>query len=572
MFLASSLNDKLKKTMNEVDPEQVKTCLFPYEKPPTNGAVITIHKHDPNSKLDSDQLFNLSKEEWEKTFTIPKLHNKWKEKINVNFNPSFKKISDDVMPKKVREAKLYIKDSVDPDNLELKKNKRWNNSVNPNEKIRPELKKTIFEATHKLNNYRVVPLKEKKIEEGTDSRNYMYINGEKWNNSTLFEDYEKQFLNTISGENAFENTKRYWRATAYDRLNENIIPISNNRRHFEEPRFYKKYLTPLQNTNYKLQTMRKVKEITSLERERILKKVIQENPASCEEKINLLTNKQMYNTYQEKFNELTGKSKSLTQKNFFKKDWKDEELVDKVKTLNNWKNIKWFKPFKGENDYNDKNFKRRELLKPLVTKGCAIAKEEDNIKTKLEEEYKKEIKKKLLQKRNKTILSIEPISTKNSLLESKYPLDKKEYEIQVKKSIEDKKNYKRNKSNDNIKEIDESKENDFIIQDDNAIIPVTQPYSNKYFLQAYKTVTLEDLKDKKRKRKNEQWVEYEYSHFGTYREFEFSDKIYTDIEVGKFKIKKEKIKAWSCCMNTDEFSKGCRKIRINKLKWNLDSA
>jgi hypothetical protein len=572
MFLASSLNDKLKKTMNEVDPEQVKTCLFPYEKPPTNGAVITIHKHDPNSKLDSDQLFNLSKEEWEKTFTIPKLHNKWKEKINVNFNPSFKKISDDVMPKKVREAKLYIKDSVDPDNLELKKNKRWNNSVNPNEKIRPELKKTIFEATHKLNNYRVVPLKEKKIEEGTDSRNYMYINGEKWNNSTLFEDYEKQFLNTISGENAFENTKRYWRATAYDRLNENIIPISNNRRHFEEPRFYKKYLTPLQNTNYKLQTMRKVKEITSLERERILKKVIQENPASCEEKINLLTNKQMYNTYQEKFNELTGKSKSLTQKNFFKKDWKDEELVDKVKTLNNWKNIKWFKPFKGENDYNDKNFKRRELLKPLVTKGCAIAKEEDNIKTKLEEEYKKEIKKKLLQKRNKTILSIEPISTKNSLLESKYPLDKKEYEIQVKKSIEDKKNYKRNKSNDNIKEIDESKENDFIIQDDNAIIPVTQPYSNKYFLQAYKTVTLDDLKEKKRKRKNDQWIEYQYSHFGTYREFEFTDKIYTDIEIGKFKTKKEKIKAWSCCMNTDEFSKGCRKIRINKLKWNLDNA
>ena len=572
MFLASSLNDKLKKTMNEVDPEQVKTCLFPYQKPPTNGAVITIHKHDPSSKLDSEQLFNLSKEEWEKTFTIPKLHNKWKEKINVNFNPSFKKISDDVMPKNVREAKLYIKDSVDPDNLEIKKNKRWNSSVNPNEKIRPELKKTIFEATHKLNNYRVVPLKEKKIEEGIDSRNFMFINGEKWNNSTLLEDNEKLLLNTISGENAFENSKRYWRATAYDRINEYIFPISYNRRHFEEPRFYKKYLTPLQNTNFKLQTMRKVKEITSLERERILKKVIKENPASCEEKINLLTDRQMYNTYQDKFNELTGKSKSLTQKNFFKKDWKDEELVDKIKTLNNWNNIKWFKPFKGENDYNDKNFKRRELLKPLVTKGCAIAKEEDNIKTKLEEEYKKEIKKKLLQKRNKTILSIEPISTKNSLLESKYPLDKKEYEIQVKKSIEDKKNYKRNKSNDNIKEIDESKENDFIIQDDNAIIPVTQPYSNKYFLQAYKTVTLEDLKDKKRKRKNEQWVEYEYSHFGTYREFEFSDKIYTDIEIGKFKIKKEKIKAWSCCMNTDEFSKGCRKIRINKLKWNLDSA
>ena len=38
-----------------------------------------------------------------------------------------------------------------------------------------------------LNNFQVVPLKEKFIEEGIDSRNYMYINGEKWNNSTLFE-------------------------------------------------------------------------------------------------------------------------------------------------------------------------------------------------------------------------------------------------------------------------------------------------------------------------------------------------------------------------------------------------
>ena len=573
MFLASSLNDKLKKTMNEVEPEFNQTSLFPYKKPPSNGAVITIHKHDPNTKLTSEELFNLTNEEWEKTFTLPKLRNKWKEKINVNFKQNFKKIPDDVMPENVKEARLYIKDFVDPDNLEIKKNKRWNNSVNPREKLRPELKKTIFEATHKLNDFIVVPLREKKnIEEGVDSRNFMYYKGEKWNNSTLFEDYEKKFLNTVSGENAFENTKRYWRNTNFDRINENIIPISNNRKHFEEPRYYKKYMSPLQETNFKLNTMRKVKEILSLERERVTKKILHDNPGNEKffEKINSLTNKEMYHTYQEKFNELTGKSKSLTQKNFFKKDWKDEELVDKVKTLSNWKNIKWFKPFKGENDKNDKNFKKRELLKPLVTKGSAIAKEEFNIKAKLEEDYKKEIKKQLLQKRNKTILHIEHMPTKNSLKESKYPLDKKAYDIQIKKSIEDRKTYKRNKSNDNINE--EEKEQDLIIQDDNAIVPLSQPYSNKYFLQAYKTVTLDDLKEKNRKRKNEQWIEYQYSHFGTYREFEFSDKIYTDPDVGKFKVKKEKIKAWSCCMNTDEFSKGCRKIRINKLKWNLDNA
>ena len=86
-------------------------------------------------------------------------------------------------------------------------------------------------------------------------------------------------------------------------------------------------MSPLQETNFKLNTMRKVKEILSLERERVTKKILHDNPGNEKffEKINSLTNKEMYHTYQEKFNELTGKSKSLTQKNFFKKDWKDEE-------------------------------------------------------------------------------------------------------------------------------------------------------------------------------------------------------------------------------------------------------
>ena len=121
MFLASSLNDKLKKTMNEVDPEFNQTSVFPYKKPHSNGAVITIHKHDPTTQYTSEELMNLTNEEWEKTFTLPKLYNKWKEKINVNFQQNFKKISDDVMPEKVKEARSYIKDFVDPDNLEIKK-------------------------------------------------------------------------------------------------------------------------------------------------------------------------------------------------------------------------------------------------------------------------------------------------------------------------------------------------------------------------------------------------------------------------------------------------------------------
>ena len=124
MFLASSLNDKLKKTMKEVDPQSIQKCFFPYEKPPPNPAVIIVHKHDENNELDSNQLDNLTDKEWQRTFSIPKLHNKWKEKLKLNFNPLYKKISDNVMSEKVKKAKLFIKDSVDQDNLELKKNKR----------------------------------------------------------------------------------------------------------------------------------------------------------------------------------------------------------------------------------------------------------------------------------------------------------------------------------------------------------------------------------------------------------------------------------------------------------------
>ena len=97
MFLVSSLNDKLKRTMIEMDPDQNQTCQFPYEKRPTNGAVITVHKHDPNNEFDSQKLSNLTKKDWESTFTLPKLRKKWKEKINVSFDPNHKKISDDIV-------------------------------------------------------------------------------------------------------------------------------------------------------------------------------------------------------------------------------------------------------------------------------------------------------------------------------------------------------------------------------------------------------------------------------------------------------------------------------------------
>jgi hypothetical protein len=83
---------------------------------------------------------------------------------------------------------------------------------------------------------------------------------------------------------------------------------------------------------------------------------------------------------------------------------------------------------------------------------------------------------------------------------------------------------------------------------------------------------IKEWKEKRNKRKNEQWIEYKYIHLGKYREFEFKKKVINENEIGKVKIEKEKVKCWSCCMNTDENARGCKKIRINRLKWNLDNA
>ena len=455
MFLVSSLNDKLKRTMIEMDPDQNQTCQFPYEKRPTNGAVITVHKHDPNNEFDSQKLSNLTKKDWESTFTLPKLRKKWKEKINVSFDPNHKKISDDIVSEKTKEAKAFVKDLIDPDNLEIK-NKRWNASVNPQVSNYPDLKKTLFEVTQGLNNFQVVPLKEKQIEEGTDSRNSLYVNGDKWNNSTLFENWEKKFLSQTTRDNAIENTIKYWKNTEYERFNESMLPISEERKKLEAPRYFHRYKTPVQDTKYRYQTMQKVKDLTWLEREKITKKVLHNNPGCA-------------------------------------------LFPEKIKTLQEWKDIGWFKPISteaGSPRIKGKEAIRRELLKPLVTKGTSIMKEEENIKTKIAEEFKKKLKLELLQKKSRNYLSLNPKDNEqnnlNTLRTSKYPIDKNTYDKLV-KSTEDNKSPEHTIDNQR-KSSDNLKDTTLILPNENNIIPIMQPLTTKYFLDAYKKVTLEDLK------------------------------------------------------------------------------
>ena len=69
-------------------------------------------------------------------------------------------------------------------------------------------------------------------------------------------------------------------------------------KNFVSPRYYKRYRIPKQLFNYFLWNYAKVKNLTLLEREKVLKNLILNYP----EKINILSIKELKELYNEKFN------------------------------------------------------------------------------------------------------------------------------------------------------------------------------------------------------------------------------------------------------------------------------
>ena len=606
MFLANSFKEKLKRSYLEGQMDTITSTsthrYMPNKKDPRvlfsfKDSLKNIPGYSSTSNLNTQQLQALDKKEWENTFTLKKLHLKWGGKTELDFEPNFKKFTDDVMYPRAKPAKEYIKNLRDPDILELKK-KYWNISTNTKEKYRPELKKTLFEVQKGLKDFKIVPIKEKKVYEGVDTRDYMTIDGKTWNVSNLI---DKRQLNSERKENltiAQENSIRYWKENEENRQEERPFPLDEDRKKIEIIRYFKKYRSPYQQTIDFYNTMDKVKNMSFIEKENIEKNVKFNNPGLLPrypEKVNALVFKGLKDIYKDKYNELTGKlskeelKKRQLEQNKFK--WNDKDLANKITAINKLNNSGILDLDIDKNSSairlsKSQNKLKTNILLPLVVKGNEIELEQEKIKEKLEAEYKR-------QKKLQMLLEAKTFKKKrsNDKFISKYPLSQKEYDF--KKTME--KKLSMDFSNQNEDKLD--KKIEFItstspnINHETATSILNEISKNSdcgpHFLEAYSTIAGKEFaRIYSLEKKNKEKLKYEYTHPGTFREFAFMEKVKKEktnntnhqshhLNDGSIKseddndyeVKKVKIKMWSCCMNSDPNSPGCQKKAIKFFKY-----
>ena len=615
MFLANSLKEKLKRDYIEGETES-DGPLFRYEPPPKNPKVLLNFNENAKSdkstefsssfRISPHQLQSFDKKEWERAFSLERLHDRWKKRVIIDFDYKYKKFPDGCSFKGVKEKKAIINDFRDPDILCLK-SRKWNISTAAREKYKPELNKILFQEKHGLGEFMVVPLKIPHPPEGTDSRNKSEIDGNIWNVSNLPDRNELIDKDNQELFEAKENTIKYWKKNEYDRYNQKALPISNERKKIEVIRYYKRYRTPVQKSIDYQNVMDKVKESTVFQKENVIKKVKRNNPGMehYPEKINALVFKEMYNTYKDKYNELIGNlpkeelKRRQMEKNKFK--WNDKDLVNKITAINKYTNTgifddvsnnltfdknqkkenedenelaKTFEQNKPPNEQPKINLHRSQslnysnnILLPLVIKGNEINKEEEHIQEKLEEEYKKEQKRKLLLESKRFIRKMYV-----DKFESKYPISKIEYN-----------NSKI--ANDTKDLTDTLKRNKTFIMSSTNLTPdeintmneiSKSSECNPHFLEAYSKIARQEFEKMHRniKKEKESNLEYSYSHPGIYRTFNFIEKIsrikrdITGEETTEIIPQKKSESFWSCCMNSDKDSQGCKKIVSKKFKWN----
>ena len=630
MFLANSLKEKLRRNYLESDNlEAIERIKYPYQPRKKDPRVLLTFRQKgdgenqdsliPQTFFSTQKLQSLDRKEWESTFTLEKLHSEWKTRVNLDFENNYKKFADDFVLPGVKEAKEKIKESVNPDKLELKK-KKWNISVNIKDDVKPELSKKLFEIENGFKDFKVIPPKIQEVEEGVDTRDHLELDGKTWDLSNQIDIKELKEEGKKKLFNAKENSIKYWRNSDEMRQNEDAFPISEDRKKLEVIRYFKKYRTPYQKNVDYYKTMQKIKRDTFIEREEAEKKVRYKNPGAdmYPEKINALILKEMYNTYRYKYNEAVGKLskgellKIQKKNNRFK--WFDNDLAKKIYAVNELTGEKFVEKSKEEENsanYNTINFdgkinnksfgmdslslkynsprnlkesysqenqrrsRNKFYLAHLVPKGTDINLEEENLKEKKEKEIKKNQKKlSLMNKTYRTSL--------DEKYESKYPLGKKKYDYikKIEKEESQKADYKINdydkihvKVPSNLLEIMNSPKKDSSkSQVLNTYLDIISKKSkvSPFFLPAYNKIAEKEIRRiNSQEQKNRLTKTFHYMHPGTYREFIFTENetIYKDENNPKQKTKKISVYLWSCCLNSDKNSKGCQRTTTRNFRW-----
>ena len=607
MFLATALKEKVRAEYLDGAPDDSGSAKYRYEPhSPDPRQLINFRetiqqtcKNPPRyTNFTSQQLNALDKDKWESTFTIRNLRSHWRGKVNLDFENNFQKFQKNVLLPKRGAAKRYVKELVDPDILEIKP-KKFNLSTDTNKQYKSELKKDLFEMKEGLKNVTIVPIKEHVVEQGVESRNYRKIDGNIWNISNSFnkKTFNNEYKNIL--ETAQENSLKYWKENEDNREMETVLPIRLERKKVELPRFFKKYKNPYQRTIEYYNIMNKIKQETSFEKENIEKNVLHDHPYLIKypEKLNAFVIKELKDVYKNKYNEIKNTPHKENKNDDFKNNnnnnfkWNDVDLANKITAINKLKNSGLINMTSDKHkDINYRNNKLclsydrniKDILLPLVIKGTIISNEEEKIEEKIREDLLKQQKKEILLNEKK----FKRIKTPQKFI-SKYPLNKKEYEIT--KKIEESQTLDfSNKNEDELEKkilytkltnsADEKTTKEIL----NEIS--TNSGCGPHFLEAYNNIASKELeKIKENNKKTKENVNYEYTHPGTYREFTFVartkrekqnikndfDELEPPVEY-EIVEKKTKETYWSCCMNPDKDSKGCQKIAIRKFQYLYD--
>ena len=606
MFLSTVFREKLKRDFLEADTDDQGGAKFRYQpRPEDKRKLINFHESikqnakdpTPFNRLNSQQIKALGDKEWLNTFNLKNLHARWEGKTNLDFDNNFKKFTDDIVPATVIASKKYVKNLVDPDILEKKK-KYFSLSTDTSKEAKPELQKTLFEVSHGLKNFSIVPLKVPHVEEGVDTRNYLTLDNSvnTWNKSNLVDERD---LNQRFKEDLFvsqDNSHRYWKENEDNRNMETQIPIREERKKVEIPRYFKKYRSPYQRNIEYTKTMNKIIEDSSIEKENLEKNLLKKYPflLQCPEKLNALVFKEMDNVYKSKYKDFVNRSTQIKREEesdreeFRKFKWNDSDLANKMIAIDKLQKSGILLTEGNSTRNNRLNLsydkKGKRYLLPLVIKGQTIFNEEDKIHEKLKQEHLKQKKRELLIA-NKFRRASSPKE-----FTSKYPINKAEYDIN--KALTE----KINKESMHLKESNEEEKYMFTSpsrQNNEKIMNEISTSSGcgPHFLEAYCKIADKELeKMKETNKKQKEHVNIKYTHPGTYRAFQFNEKFIKPkpvkkndefgldgeieqappIEKDEYGEKKVTEYFWSCCMNSDKNSPGCQKIEERKFKYLYD--